>query len=527
MSSALLSDLFSADTPPEPSPATVAAEVSRALREARAAQPAWAAAPLRHRLKVLRRFRHRLAARPDEFASAVELPQRKSEAETIAAEILPLADACKWLEAEAASVLAPRTLSNRHRPLWLTGVRVTERRDPFGVVLILGTWNDPLFLSGVQAAQALAAGNAVLLKPGRGSAAAAEALRDGLHASGLDPRLLAVLPESPAAAEAAIDAGVGKVVLTGSADTGRKVLARLAGQLTPTDLELSGCDAVFVRGDADLDLVVRALTLGMTFNGSATCIAPRRVFAHRSVAAELESRLAQAFAAGAAPVPIESQTAERLESLLSDALRYGARLVTGGTERAAEGARVRPLLLADAPTDAELLKSDLFAPVLSLVPVGSDEEALRLDRKCPYALGASVFGRPEPAAALAAKVEAGCVVVNDLIVPTADPRVAFGGRKWSGYGLTRGAAGLLAMTQPKTVVERTSIHRSHLEPVTESDSELFKSYLAAAHGRNWRARVRAALRFLREAYRRQQERRSISRQAESSRPAEHPLPTDA
>lgn len=500
--SAVLSDLLEPEAPAEPPREAIEADVARALRDARAAQPAWAAAPLRHRLKVLRRLRHRLAARPDDFTSAVTLPQRRNEAETLAAEVLPLADACKWLEAEAPKVLAPRRLSARNRPGWLFGVRVTERRDPHGVVLILGTWNYPLFLVGVQAAQALAAGNAVLLKPGRDSTAAAEVVRDGLLASGLDPRLLVVLPETAVAGEMAIEAGVDKVVLTGSADTGRAVLAKLADGLTPATMELSGCDAVFVRGDADLDLVVRALTLGMTLNASATCVAPRRAFVHRSIAAELEGRLAEAFGA-MGPMPADPAIAARLEDLASAAVDRGARKLAGAVEIDGREVRVRPLLLSGVAPDAELLKADVFAPVLSLVTVASDEEALQLDRRCPYALGATVFGRPEPAGELAARVDAGCVVVNDFLVPTADPRVAFGGRRRSGFGVTRGAAGLLEMTRPKTVIEQARSWRPYLEPATDADLGFFKSYLAAAHGRNWRDRARAGFQFLREAYRRQ------------------------
>ncbi|MBA3313272.1 MAG: aldehyde dehydrogenase family protein [Planctomycetota bacterium] len=497
--SAVLSDLKHDDALHESSNSALDGNIARSLAEARAAQPAWAASPLRHRLKVLRRLRHRIAARPDDFIDAVSHPQRRNGAETLAAELLPLADACRWLEDQAATVLAPRTLSRRARPLWLAGVRVTESRDPFGVVLVISTWNYPLFLPGVQIAQALAAGNAVLLKPGRDGTAAAEALRDALFACGLDRRLLTVLPEAVDAARAAIGHGVDKVVLTGAAETGRKVLSQLADTLTPADMELSGCDAVFVRGDADLDLVVKALAFATLFNGGATCIAPRRVFVHRSLAADVEARLTPRFAE-MPPVAVEDDIAARLDELLSEAAEHGARLLTGGVERSGGNARIRPMLLGDVPSNAELLKADILAPVLSLITVDSDEQAIRLNSQCPYALGATVFGRSEPASDLAAKLDAGCVVVNDVLVPTADPRVAFGGRRQSGFGVTRGAAGLLAMTQPKTVIEQTSNWRPHLEPPTETDESLMRNYLAAAHGRNWRDRLRAAFRCARDAY---------------------------
>jgi len=120
-------------------------------------------------------------------------------------------------------------------------------------------------------------------------------VKDLLHHAGLDHRLIQVLPEDSAAAASAIEAGVDKVILTGSADTGRTVLGQLSGKLVPAVMELSGADAVFVEADADLDLVVRCLRFGTLLNNGATCIAPRRVFVHQAVSTELEGRLAEAF----------------------------------------------------------------------------------------------------------------------------------------------------------------------------------------------------------------------------------------
>ena len=507
-SSIVLNDLASTEPGDAGSAPPRESEIARNLAEARAAQAAWAASPLRHRLKVLRRLRHRIANRPDDFLDAVTHRQRRSSFETLSAELLPLADACWWLEREAASVLAPRTLSRSSRPMWLTGVKVTERRDPYGVVLILGTWNYPLFLPGVQTAQALAAGNAVLLKPGRNSTSAAEALRDQLIACGLDHRLLVILPEDETFAHAAIRCGVDKVVLTGSAETGRNLLAQLAPSLTPAEMELSGCDAVFVRGDADLDLAVKAIAFATPFNGGATCIAPRRVFVHRSLAAELETRLTDIFDS-LPSVPVGGETAQAIERLITDVTDRDGRVAAGRIDVSAGESRVAPMLLCDVSPNADVLKTDVLAPVVSLVAVDNDEQAIRYNRECPYALGATVFGRPEPANALATKLDVGCVVVNDILVPTADPRVAFGGRRQSGFGVTRGAAGLLAMTQPKTIIEQTSRWRPHLEPPTPHDEDLLRHYLAAAHGRNWRDRLGAAFRFVGKAFEMRRKQRSI------------------
>lgn len=153
-----------------------------------------------------------------------------------------------------------------------------------------------------------------------------------------------------------------------------------------------------------------------------------------------------------------------------------------------------------------LLKADIFAPVLGIVPVADMDEALEMARESPYALGASVFGPVAESEALAARIDAGSVTVNDLIVPTADPRLPFGGRRQSGWGVTRGAQGLLEMTQVKTVSVRRRGPRFHLDPPRPADAKLLAAAFGAMHGAGrgrWRA-VRALVGALREARQRRE-----------------------
>jgi acyl-CoA reductase-like NAD-dependent aldehyde dehydrogenase len=316
-----------------------------------------------------------------------------------------------------------------------------------------------------------------------------EFLVELLNHAGLDHRLIHVLPEASSAAVAAIDAGIDKVFLTGSVETGRSVLDHLSGHLTPAVMELSGCDAVFVRADADLALVVQALRFGILLNNGATCIGPRRVFVHQSVATELEGRLAQAFAEDSAshrPVRLKPQWID----LIKEALSGGAHLVCGRLDP--EGLCRPPLVLAGALPEMQLLQDDVFAPVMSLVTVVDDHEAVELSRQCPYALGATIFGsREHDARRLADRIQAGVIVVNDMIVPTADPRLPFAGRRRSGFGATRGAEGLLEMTSPKVVTVRRGAWRPHLEEARLGDVELFENFLRAANAMNLPGRLRA------------------------------------
>ena len=404
-------------------------DVAREAAAARDSQADWSARPLEERLWILRSIRHRLSEKAGELARTVAGQTGRSEAEVLSSEILPLADACRFLEREAPRILATRRFGADGRPVWMGEVEFEVRREPLGLVLILAPSNYPLFLPGVQAMQAITAGNGVLWKPGRGGFAAARAFLDLAALAGLDWQLIQLLPDTPEAGRAALEAGPEKVLLTGSADTGREVLAEAGRRLIPSTAELSGCDALFVLPGADLERTAKAIRFGLTLNGGATCIAPRRVFVPKELAPELKRRAGE---------------------------------------------------LAD----------------ISFTAVNDVEEALASAARSPYALGASIFGPEDDARALAARVRAGVVTINDLIVPTADPRLPFGGRGESGYGVTRGAEGLLDLTAVKVVSVRRGRWLPHLEERRPGDEELFRAWMAAAHGDGLRARVGGAARLL-------------------------------
>ncbi len=408
--------------------------------------------------------------------------------------MLPLVEACRFLEREAAWILAPQRLSTHTRPFWLRRVTAETRRDPLGVVLVIAPANYPLFLPGVQVLQALAAGNAVLWKPAPGGTAAAEALRDALVGNGLDPGLLQLLDESAQAARDAIAAGVDKVFLTGSAVTGTEVLHQLADTLTPSVMELSGCDAVFVLPGADLDRTVAALAFGLRLNGSATCMAPRRVFlvgAHPDFVSALIDQLKRL-----SPVVLPVSTHSQLADLLQDASRRG-----GAVLRDESDAGLRYVLILRAHSEMAIMQTDMFAPVLGMFDMPDTEAAIAAHAACPYALTAAVFG-PEPEARkLASRLPVGTVLINDLIVGTADPRVSFGGRKSSGFGVTRGREGLLEMTALKTIVTQRSRDGRAYRPTTGVHQPFFAGYIQAVHGGRWLARWHGLRRLLRAAAR--------------------------
>ena len=457
------------------------------VEAARTAQRSWAQRSIEDRLRVLRKFRHLLAVHASDLAGQLSSELARTKADTLSAEVLPLAEAVRFLELEAGRLLRSSRVSGRARPLWLRGLALLLQRDPWGIVLVIGPSNYPLFLPGVQAVQALAAGNAVVWKPGADGARVAQATRDLLVEAGLPAGLLTVTDESQQAAEDYLRAGVDKVVLTGSEASGRAVLQLAAERLTPVTAELSGCDAMFVLDDSHLARSVAALLFGLRLNGGGTCIAPRRVFLKEQIAAEFKRQLLMQLAA-VPPTPLHARTSALLSELVRNAVALGAtplRFYAGGESV------IGPVVLDGAKPEMRAMRTDIFAPLVSLCTFTSEQQALAFAAACPYALGATVFGEPAKATAFAQRLIAGVVVVNDMIAPTADPRMSFGGRGQSGFGKTRGAEGLLEMTVSKTVAVQTAKRLRHLESPHPHALEIFSGFLRSVHGAGFRFRVRS------------------------------------
>lgn len=435
------------------------------IERLRTAYQKWRHVPLPQRLSLVRRLRGALVTAAASLASASAGARGRPVGESLMGEVLPLIEACRFLEREAPAILRTRRFGAWRRPLWLGGVRSEITREPVGVVLIIGPGNYPLFLPGVSVIQALVAGNAVLVKPGTGGGAAAAALADCLRQAGFDADLIEVLPESIAAATAAIEARPDKVIFTGSHPAATSILTRLATLMIPAVIEASGCDAVVVREDADLDLTAGALAFALTFNGGATCIAPQRIFVHRTVADELVRRLAGINGRGAA-FPEAGQPA------IAAALAAGARRLTEA-----------PVLLQDVPADSPLWKTAVFGPFALIATYAEDSEVIARVNDCPFGLGASIFTRDAAAATrVAAALEVGLVTINDVIIPSADARLPFGGRRYSGFGVTRGAAGLLELTAPKSVTRSSSRFRPAYRPVSPRGLPWILRYLRFTHG---------------------------------------------
>ena len=425
---------------------------------ARATQLGWARLTVKERVRPVGEFRRLLVDRLSDITAAIDSDVTRPPHEVVPSEVLPVADAARFLEQHAARVLKPRRVG--WRPMWLTGCRDVVHRRPWGVVAVIGTWNYPLFLNAVPVLHALVAGNAVLWKPSENAPRFAEVFAGLIRDAGFPPGCFTMLPATREAGPQVAEADVDFVHFTGSEAVGRQLAKRLGERLIPSALELSGCDAMFVLADANVEMAARAAWYGATLNQGRTCMATRRVFVQRG------------------------------------AWERYVELVSRETEVSADTG-----LILNPPPDHPARRESTFAPQLAVLPFDTLDEALALHAESPFRLTASVFTRNvAEAQSLAARLPVGSVVVNDVIAPTAHPGTPFGGRGASGWGVTQGDEGLLQMTVPQVVTVHAGTFRPHVESVLTDDpaaGEVTEGMLRMAHGRTLGARWRGLKQMVR------------------------------
>lgn len=483
-----------------PAPVEFADETARC----RIAQRAWAGVSMRRRLRYVRRLRHLFAETAETLALTVTQDIGRAADEVLVTDIMPTADACRFLEKQATRVLKTRRIPLSQRPMWLLGSVDWVQRRPHGVVGIIGTWNYPIYLNAIQIAQALVAGNGVLWKPSELTPATAAFVHDLFLRAGFPADLFIRLPATREAGPILAESAIDYMVFTGSAEVGRKIARRLGERLIPSTLELSGCDALIVCGDADIDMAARAVWFGVALNSGQTCLALRRIFVDRKRYAEfLEKLRGHARGARSEPLALLSQ-AIQAERLINSAIESGAKLLTSDASPRAEDdpPRFPATFVVDARPEMAIAQEASFAPIAGVMPFDTIVDVLRALEMCPFSLGVSIFARDRAMAlALAERMDSGSVTINDTIAATAHPAVPFGGSRSSGWGVTQGPEGLLAMTVPRAVSYRKGSYRPHYQMDKDpATMEMMRGMLQWNHAPRMRARLAGLWRMMRGAF---------------------------
>ncbi|MDT0276594.1 aldehyde dehydrogenase family protein [Blastococcus goldschmidtiae] len=436
--------------------------VGETVTKAVVAAELWAGLGFDGRRQRLNAYRGYLARRLHELADLVHRENGKPHGDAIL-EISLAIDHLAWAAGHARKALGSRRV--RSGMLAANHAAYLEYQ-PLGVVGVIGPWNYPVFTPMGSIAYALAAGNAVVFKPSEYTPAVGAWLAAAWRAAVPDAAdAFQVVTGNGSTGAALCRAGVGKIAFTGSAPTGRKVMATCAEALTPVLLELGGKDAMIVDDDADVVAAADAAVWGAMSNGGQTCIGVERVYATDAVydrfVAEVTAQVRSLRPgpddeATYGPMTMPSQI-DVVRRHVQDAASAGARVITGGTDADAfpgEG-YVAPTVLLDVPEESAAIREETFGPTLTITRVRDAEEALARANDTSYGLAGSVFsGSKAKAMDLARRMRSGMTSINSVLTFASVPALPFGGVGDSGFGRIHGEDGLKEFTRAKAITRQ-------------------------------------------------------------------------
>ncbi len=429
------------------SPETVAAKYAAA----RAAQPAWAAVPLEHRIEMLQRFRAALVANLDKLAAILTAEVGKPIKQA-SNEINGLLGRIDFFVEHAAATLATRVVHDAD------GMRERIEHPPLGVVANISAWNYPYFVGGNVFIPALLAGNAVLYKPSEYASLTGCEISKLLHASGVPQDVFAMLVGAGDVGAALLAQPVDGVFFTGSAATGKRILKSLGANLVKVQLELGGKDPTYVCEDVDVAAAAASLADGAMYNSGQSCCSVERIYVHASIHDAFVTAFVNEVRAMRVGLPTLADSyigpltrapqLQVLEQQVADAVAKGARVLVGGKRIEQPGNWFEPTVLVDVNHTMAVMRDESFGPIIGIQAVADDDEAVQLMNDTDYGLTAGVYTRSEARAQrLLAQVQAGSVYWN--CCDRVSPRLPWSGVKQSGIGLTLSTYGIETFTRPK------------------------------------------------------------------------------
>ena len=469
-------------------------DVAAALARAKAAQRDWGSTPVAERARIVRGAIDYLVEHRAELIDTIRADTGKTRAEALMVEVIAACDSINHWSACAVRDLSDEVRKTHAfmRPL----KKLVMHYRPLGVVGVITPWNGPFALSVNPTVQALLAGNAVLLKPSEVAPRSGDWAARIFHEAGVPEDVMQVLHGDGETGAALVSAGVQKISFTGSVATGKKIALACAEQLIPCTLELGGKDAMIVCADADLERAANGAIFNSIFNTGHVCMGVERIYVVESVADEferlVEQKMREVRYAGSNSDELSEIGAlfwDRqlpiIEGHVQDAREKGAEVVLGGEADTHEGLFYKPTLVRNVDHTMDLMRRETFGPIVSIMRVKDEDEAIRMANDSEYGLSGSVWTRDdEKGIEIAKRMEAGSVHVNDASISYGVLEAPFGGMKQSGLGQVNGKHGLRGYTfQQPIIVDRWKRKtEQHWYPHTEKTAEELDQMVKYVYG---------------------------------------------
>jgi acyl-CoA reductase-like NAD-dependent aldehyde dehydrogenase len=366
---------------------------------------------------------------------------------------------------------------------------------PLGVIGVIGPWNYPVYTPNGSLAYALAAGNTVVFKPSEFSTGIGNFLAEAFSEANpeLPEGVFVAINGFGATGAALVKSGVDKIAFTGSAATGRKIMASAAENLTPVLLECGGKDPVIVAADADVKAAADAIAWGATSNSGQTCAGVERVYVDKSVKEEFLAELTRILKdvkpgsdkdAAYGPMTMPSQI-DIVKKHIDAALASGGKALLGGPE-SIKGPFIEPVVLVDVDEDSAAVKEETFGPTVTVTTVNSIDEAVDLANNTTFGLASAVYSKKQ-GLEIARRLKVGATSVNSVLGFAAIPGLPFGGSADSGIGRIHGEPGMREFVRPHSIaVQRFTIPGMALQSYrrTQANMKMLRKMVPLLHGRN-------------------------------------------
>ena len=471
-------------------------EVQAAVDDVAEVQPFWGELSLDDRARYLARAAEILAGDADEVAHLLTSEQGKPITESHTMEVVPTIDSLNWIAEEGPSILDDQQI--RMGQGLFFGKKAKFSFEPLGVIAVIGPWNYPWSIPFGEVAIALMAGNGVVLKPSELTPLLGDRIRVAFEKAGVPEGLIRVLHGDGTVGQALTESSVSKVFFTGSVEVGYTVGKTCAGLMKGAVLELGGKDPAIVCADAEIVNAVDGIVWGGFANSGQTCSGIERVYVVADVADRFIEGMRVATGKLAVGDPqswdveigpmVSAEQAEIVSDLVDDAISNGAHRLCGGEVEVpgSPGRYIAPTVLTGCTHEMRIMKEEIFGPVVPVVIVESEEEAIELANDSEFGLGASVWTRDRrKGERIARRIRSGMVWINDHAYTHAAVQCAWGGVKDSGLGRAHSKFGFYECAEIKTVTWNSSRSRDFWwHPYDDTLGEAVRASAGLLYGGN-------------------------------------------